>query len=156
MPGVRTAATLFSVQTNQDRLSLHLPEASVTTGLLEQVGNPWQTSCLDLPSKKPGIDFFSAACIIKRKLSLDLSQHTGSVETPQTTPNLPDITPNRILTIPNTLFPPENTHLLPEIKPYTTQTATYHLKPPTYHQNPPSTTPNCLPSQTSPIPPTLA
>ena len=37
-------ASVFSVQTNRNRHSLHLPEASETTGL----------------------DFFSAACVIKR------------------------------------------------------------------------------------------
>ena len=82
VPGERTAASLLGVQIYRIRLSLHLPEASETSGLLPLVGNPWQTSCLSLPVgytaslKKPGIDFFSAACIIKRKLSLNLSQQT--------------------------------------------------------------------------------
>ena len=82
VPGRRTAASLFGVQTNRNRLSLYLPGASETIRLLPQVGYLWQTSSLDLPagytasSKKPGIDFFSAACIIKRKLSLKLSQQT--------------------------------------------------------------------------------
>ena len=63
MPGGRTTACLFDVQTNPNRLSLHLPMASEISGLLARVENPWQTSCLDLPmgytasSKKPGIGF---------------------------------------------------------------------------------------------------
>ena len=82
MPGERTATSLLGVQTYRNRHSLHLPEASETSGLLPYFVNPWQTSCLSLPVgytaslKEPGIDFFSAACIIKRKLSLNLSQQT--------------------------------------------------------------------------------
>ena len=77
-----TGASLFAAQTNRFRLQSP-PALGVRDQCSAAVGrNPSQTSCLDFPvwytasSKKPGTDILSAACVVKRKLSLNLSQQT--------------------------------------------------------------------------------
>ena len=77
VPIERIVASLLCLQTNRIKLSLHLHEVSKWSADMGR--NPCQTKCLDLPAghtassktKKPGMYFLSATCVIKRKPSLN-------------------------------------------------------------------------------------